>query len=117
MGGIAAVSVQGSTITEFEAQCLWNFGSDFVATCPDISQSSYSQRWVVFNGTLAIDATLNGDAFMDSDMGVSLDGDGDFVSVGGDTSATYSHDGTFSISLWATRGECNTPGSYELLYG
>ena len=75
---------------------------------------------VIFNGTLALDATLRGDAFMDSDMGVSLDGDGDYVSVSGDNPNVepgYSHDGTFSISLWATRGECNTPGSYELLYG
>ena len=120
MGGIAAVSVHGRTITEFDSQCLWNFGSDFVATCPDISRSSYGQRWVIFNGTLALDATLRGDAFMDSDMGVSLDGDGDYVSVSGDNPNVepgYSHDGTFSISLWATRGECNTPGSYELLYG
>jgi hypothetical protein len=117
MGGIAAVSVHGSALSELDAECLWNFGSDFVAICPDVSRSSYGQQWVVFNGTLNTDAQLRGDAFMDSDMGVSLDGDGDYVSVGGETSTTYSHDGTFSISLWATRGECNVPGSYEMLYG
>ena len=117
MGGIAAVSVHGNQMTELDADCLFNFGSSYVAICPDVSRSSYGQRWVVFNGTLNDDATLMGDAYMDSDMGVSLDGDGDYIEVRGDTATQYSHDGTFSISLWATRGECNTPGSYEMLYG
>lgn len=107
----------GQAITAHDVDCLYNFGRGYVAVCPDPGRSSYGRKYVVFNGTLHSDATLRGDAYLDSDMGVTLDGDGDFIAVGGSTSTQYSHTGTFSISMWVTKTECNVPGSYQMLYG
>eukprot|EP01045_Picozoa_sp_COSAG04_P034457 COSAG04_NODE_7546_length_1110_cov_1.357072_1_plen_269_part_01 len=54
---------------------------------------------------------LMGDARLDRDFGVQLDGDGDYVSL--DTSwrtTSYASDGTFAIALWFTKGSACLAG-------
>ena len=54
---------------------------------------------------------LMGDARLDRDFGVQLDGDGAYVSL--DTSwrtTSYASDGTFAIALWFTKGSACLAG-------
>ena len=49
------------------------------------------------------------------DFGIHFDGEGDFAEIIG-SEAGYAVDGSFSISLWATRPDCHVYGSEEWLY-
>jgi hypothetical protein len=57
---------------------------------------------------------LGDDNNMD-DFGIHFDGTGDYATVS-DVDAGYAADGTFAISLWATRPSCSVSGWPEILY-
>jgi hypothetical protein len=57
------------------------------------------------DGTIPSGAALIGNAVLDPDFGINVDGAGDYVTV---SASQYAQDGTFSVSSWFTRqGECN----------
>ena len=49
------------------------------------------------------------------DWGIHFDGEGDYVEIVGDD-AGYAADGSFAVSLWATRPDCNVPGRQEWIF-
>ena len=56
-----------------------------------------------------------GNARLDNDFGITVDGAGDYVELNG--VGDYAGDGSFTVSLWFTRqGECNVDDRYEYLY-
>lgn len=49
------------------------------------------------------------------DFGIHFDGDGDYAQINGVDNG-YAADGTFAISLWATKPNCMTSGKEEIIY-
>ena len=49
------------------------------------------------------------------DFGIHFDGAGDYAQVGGVDNG-YAADGSFAISLWATKPNCATSGKEEIIY-
>lgn len=120
-GDIAAVSLHDAPVTGTDANCLFQYGAEQVAMCEDYSAGGWrGPLWLLFNGTMHEQATLNGDAVLDANFGVLLDGSSDYISVQpeGDYSSSlnYAKDGQFGISMWFTRKTCPIPGRYEALY-
>ena len=114
-GGIASVSVHSYPLDAEAVDCLNQFGEGLIQVCED-PLTAWHTNWVLFNGTVREDVTLNGDAYLDTNFGVLLDGDGDSISVGGDLASSYAVDGSWSLSLWFTRRECEEEGRFEGLY-
>ena len=118
MGEIAAAAVHRNAPDQQFVTCLRDFGLDHVQQCADPSRSGWRTNWVIMNGTISSDAVLMGDANVDDDpfFGVNFDGEGDSLKIGGNDAASYALDGTFGISFWFTRRECDIPGRYEELF-
>ena len=116
-GEINALSLHRSPPDQHDVTCLYDYGASKVNECPDFS-SQWRNKWIVFNGTLSEHAALQGDTTIDDDpsFGVNFDGEYDSIKVGGDEVASYALDGSFSISLWFTRAECDISGRYEELF-
>ena len=59
---------------------------------------------------------LGGDAYLDPELGIQLDGDGDYLTTA--FWRPYGDAGTFTISMWITRSECAAADSdpFESLY-
>lgn len=114
-GAFSTVSVHNQALDAEDVRCLNELGSGMIEVCQD-PRDSWTNEWVVFNGTLYNGASLVGDAYMDPRAGVIVDGDGDAIAVGGDLAATYAPDGSFSISMWFTKRECTDQGRLEMLY-
>ena len=115
-GSIGAVSLHRSPPSEHDAQCMFEFGQGLIAMCEDYTaENNWRVDWLLLNGTMSDQVTMNDDAYLDGSFGAVLDGRGDSLTVVGDTT-TYASDGTFGISFWFTKHECTTPGRYEMLW-
>ena len=61
------------------------------------------------------DVTLVGNARLDNEFGISVDGAGDYVTIAPQDYANG--EGGFTVSFWFTRqGNCNVENRYEYLY-
>ena len=119
MGEIQAVSLHREGLTQHDVSCLRDFGENHLAMCPkEMGRGSWSNNWVIMNGTVSDDAILKGDANIDNDatFGVNFDGENDALVIGGNDASSYAQDGTFAISFWFTKRECDIPGRYEELF-
>lgn len=115
-GSIAAVSLHGRRVSSHEAKCLHEYGESKVALCNDyLAPNNWRVHWLLNNGTLHPNITLDGDTYLDGKFGAMMDGIGDSLTVVGDD-LNYVEDGTFGISLWFTKHECVVPGRYEMLW-
>ena len=90
------------------------FGNAFFDDSTESSTAGGAGSQVFMGGFMGGD---DGDSLNDGgrDFGIHFDGEGDFAEIIGEE-AGYAIDGSFSISLWATRPDCNTDGSVEWLY-
>ncbi len=84
------------------------------------SEAAMGVRFVGYypfdNGELPPTCTLNGNAWMDSNFGVTLDGEDDSVCLGAHSAEGWAEDGDFSISFSFTKAVCAIPGQYEMLF-
>jgi len=67
-------------------------------------------------GSLPDGVTLEGNAWMDADFGVKVDGEGDGIALGTTSAEGWSGDDDFTISFAFTKGHCRIPGEYEFLF-
>lgn len=68
------------------------------------------------NGVLPDTCTLNGNAWLDDNFGVTFDGEDDSVCLGEHSAEGWAEDGDFSISFSFTKRVCAIPGQYEFLF-
>jgi hypothetical protein len=59
---------------------------------------------------------LEGDAWLDPEFGVKVDGEGDGIALGPTSAEGWSGDDDFTISFAFTKGHCRIPGDYEFLF-
>ena len=57
-----------------------------------------------------------GDAWLDDNYGVKLDGEGDSICLGERSAEGWSDDGDFTIAFSFTKAHCYVPGQYEFLF-
>ena len=67
-------------------------------------------------GVLPSGVMLSGNAWLDPDFGVTLDGEGDNVCLGEHSAEGWTADGDFTIAFSFTKAHCYIPGSYEFLF-
>lgn len=68
------------------------------------------------SGQLPPGVTLQGDAWLDDNYGVKLDGEGDSICLGPNSAEGWSDDGDFTIAFSFTKAHCYVPGQYEFLF-
>lgn len=61
-------------------------------------------------GTLPAGVTLEGNAWLDSEFGVKVDGEGDGIALGPTSAEGWSGDDDFTISFAFTKSHCRIPG-------
>ena len=67
------------------------------------------------DGVQPTEATMIGNARLDPDFGITVDGAGDYVEI--NNVGDYAGDGSFTVSFWFTRqGDCNVENRYEYLF-
>ena len=88
------------------------YGNSFFDDSNRASGSSASQMW-----SQNIIGTADGGGLNDGgrDWGIHFDGEGDYAEIVGDD-AGYAADGSFAVSMWATRPDCNVYGRQEWIY-
>jgi hypothetical protein len=55
----------------------------------------------------------SGDAHLDGDFGLTLDGDGDYATI---TQAPDARGGPFTVAFWFTKTQCTVPGWWETIF-
>ena len=112
-GAVAGVTMLSTAIDEDDADCLFRDGEGKIQICATADMLA-QERATSYYGSfkegedLPRGTILNGDAYVDGDFGVQLDGEGDYVTIDASwSSAAYGLDGAFGIAMWFTKGsEC-----------
>jgi hypothetical protein len=117
MGSMANAMVQTNDIDDTEAFCVFQSGQSSLDVC-DLSPENVK---VDLLGGRNLDSqprwgvTLGGEAHLEDDYGVTLDGMGDYLKLESDD-LDYAMSGEFSLAFWFTKAVCRNIGDYEILY-
>ena len=114
-GNMAGLAIYGDAVDQTTAACRFQDGRAAVGTCP-IPSTIPGAVWFgdFLGGVMPPGAAMVGNAFLDPEFGITVDGDQDYVTI---VNQDFAATGTFSVSFWFTRqGECNVGGRYEYLF-
>ena len=114
-GNMAGLAIYGTAVDLTTAACAFQSGSQAVGTCP-LPNTITGAVWFgdFLDGITPPGAATIGNAALDPEFGITVDGSGDYVTV---NAPAYADDATFSVSFWFTRqGECNIDNRMEFLF-
>ncbi len=121
-GSFAGLAILRRPLDDDEASCLYREGAGVLAVC-EASELIASERRTVFYGSfvdgedLPAAVQLGGDAYLDRDFGIQLDGDEDYFSI--NDRQWYSYSDVFAISFWFSKqSECSgaSDSNYQTLF-
>ena len=114
-GNMAGLAIYGDAVDQVTASCRFQTGRTAVGVCP-IPSTIPGAVWFgdFLGGVLPTGAAAVGNAYLDPEFGITVDGDNDYVTI---VNQDFATSGTFSVSFWFTRqGECNIDNRYEYLF-
>ena len=114
-GNMAGLAIYDNAVDLTTAACAFQTGSQAVGTCP-VPSTMPGAVWFgdFLDGITPPGAAMVGNAALDLEFGITVDGSGDYVTVLGQD---YASSGSFSVSFWFTRqGDCNVANGGEWLY-
>eukprot|EP01046_Picozoa_sp_COSAG06_P018310 COSAG06_NODE_1269_length_10057_cov_2.547846_3_plen_1844_part_01 len=121
-GNVAGLTVYQQSVDLHTSNCLFQelnapaAGAPTIGMCdPPAAMDGAVWFGDFLNGVTPPGATMVGNARLDADFGISVDGAGDYVELNG--VGDYAGAGSFTVSFWFTRqGDCNVENRYEYLY-
>ena len=123
-GNIAGLTIHDEAVSLHTANCLFQERQidmpGAVGVCP-IPSAETGAVWFgeFLDGTTPIGAAMVGNAHVVPNYGITVDGQGDYVTITPSTSTIldYASGGEFTVSFWFTRrGECNVANRFEFLF-
>ena len=118
MGSMAGVMIQTNDVDDTGAFCAYQSGEKQLGVCDwdsDAVKVNVLGGRDMDGGTRGWGVDLGGEAHLEDDYGVTLDGMGDYIKIQGDD-LDYAQSGMFAVSFWFTKATCHVLGDYEILY-
>lgn len=119
-GNIASLSIFGSALDMHKFDCLYQMMEASTPVCTESAWDGFQADFTKVTRTdrgynIPDDTHLFGDTYINGQFGLTFDGDGDYMTIGGNA-MDFADDGTFAIALWFTKPVCNAPGRWQFVF-